>query len=242
MATTFVMYNKNIKTILILFRDGNDQNGEGTSSSAAVQRRKRFSIKPKVAPGRPSTLARMPKSPVKAVSETPIEIPVSDLDKPTKSTQSGTIASPQRLQSPRRRRASEESKQPKTQPKPIIIPSDSSEPSAVPTAKDFLEQIPLPTDSGKELESTSGSPVEEVPSRLPDKVPPSLPDKEAIEISEKAKNLVSSKTGLSLSQPAFSLSRLLNDPSDLQRIAKAQKLRELLKQEMHKEKVSSDFQ
>ncbi|XP_035847244.1 transcription factor TFIIIB component B'' homolog [Sander lucioperca] len=216
--------------------DGNDQNGEGTSSSAAVQRRKRFSIKPKVAPGRPSTLARTPKSPVKAVSETPIEIPVSDLDKPTKSTQSGTIASPQRLQSPRRRRASEESKQPKTQPKPIIIPSDSSEPSAVPTAKDFLEQIPLPTDSGKELESTSGSPVEEVPSRLPDKVPPSLPDKEAIEISEKAKNLVSSKTGLSLSQPAFSLSRLLNDPSDLQRIAKAQKLRELLKQEMHKEK------
>ncbi|XP_039635742.1 mucin-4 isoform X7 [Perca fluviatilis] len=216
--------------------DGNDQNGEGTSSSAAVQRRKRFSIKPKVAPGRPSTLARMPKSPLKAVSETPIEIPVSDLDKPTKSTLSGTIASPQRLQSPRRRRPSEDSKQPKTQPKSIIIPSDSSEPSAVPTAKDFLEQIHLPTDSGKELESTSGSQVEEVPSRLPDKVPPSLPDKEAIEISEKAKNLVSSKTGLSLSQPAFSLSRLLNDPSDLQRIAKAQKLRELLKQEMHKEK------
>ncbi|XP_078128107.1 uncharacterized protein LOC144531719 [Sander vitreus] len=216
--------------------DGNDQNGEGTSSSAAVQRRKRFSIKPKVAPGRPSTLARTPKSPVKAVSETPIEIPVSDLDKPTNSTQSGTIASPQRLQSPRRRRPSEESKQPKTQPKPIIIPSDSSEPSAVPTAKDFVEQIPLPTDGGKESESTSGSQVEEVPSRLPDKVPPSLPDKEAIEISEKAKNLVSSKTGLSLSQPAFSLSRLLNDPSDLQRIAKAQKLRELLKQEMHKEK------
>ncbi|XP_028456670.1 transcription factor TFIIIB component B'' homolog [Perca flavescens] len=216
--------------------DGNDQNGEGTSSSAAVQRRKRFSIKPKVAPGRPSTLARTPKSPLKAVSETPIEIPVSDLDKPNKSTLSGTIASPQRLQSPRRRRPSEDSKQLKTQPKSIIIPSDSSEPSAVPTAKDFLEQIHLPTDSGKELESTSGSQVEEVPSRLPDKVPPSLPDKEAIEISKKAKNLVSSKTGLSLSQPAFSLSRLLNDPSDLQRIAKAQKLRELLKQEMHKEK------
>ncbi|KAA8584354.1 hypothetical protein FQN60_008139 [Etheostoma spectabile] len=215
--------------------DGNDQNGEGTSSSAAVQRRKRFSIKPKVAPGRPTPLARTPKSPFKAVSETPIEIPASDLDKPTKSTQSGTIASPQRLLSPRRRRPSEESKQPKTQPKPIIPPSDSSEHSAVPN-KDFLEQIHLPTDSGKELESNSGSQVEEVPSRLPNKVPPSLPDKEAIAISEKAKNLVSSKTGLSLSQPAFSLSRLLNDPSDLQRIAKAQKLRELLKQEMHKEK------
>ncbi|XP_034752722.1 transcription factor TFIIIB component B'' homolog isoform X2 [Etheostoma cragini] len=218
--------------------DGTEQNGEGTSSSAAVQRRKRFSIKPKVAPGRPTTLARAPKSPVKAVSETPIEIHVSDLDKPTPPKlvhQTLTTAPPQRLLSPRRRRPSEESKQPKTQPKPIIPPSDSSEPSAVPT-KDFLEQIHLPTDSGQELESNSGSQVEEVPSRLQNKVPPSLPDKEAIAISEKAKNLVSSKTGLTLSQPAFSLSRLLNDPSDLQRIAKAQKLRELLKQEMHKEK------
>ncbi|XP_037608809.1 transcription factor TFIIIB component B'' homolog isoform X2 [Sebastes umbrosus] len=216
--------------------DGNDQNVEGTSSSAAVQRRKRFSIKPKVAPGRPSTLARTPKSPVKAVSQTPIEVPVSDLDKPS-------TATPPRLQSPRRRRSSEESKQPKMQPKPTLIPSDSSEPSAVPTAEDSPEQscvgfssTNLQADSGKELESASGSQVEEVPSRPPDKVPLSLPDKEAIALSEKAKTLVSSKSGVSLSPPAFSLSRLLNDPSDLQRLAKARKLRELLKQEMHKEK------
>ncbi|XP_074472931.1 uncharacterized protein LOC141756873 isoform X2 [Sebastes fasciatus] len=216
--------------------DGNDQNVEGTSSSAAVQRRKRFSIKPKVAPGRPSTLARTPKSPVKAVSQTPIEVPVSDLDKPS-------TATPPRLQSPRRRRSSEESKQPKMPPKPTLIPSDSSEPSAVPTTEDSLKQscvgfssTNLQADSGKELESTSGSQVEEVPSRPPDKVPLSLPDKEAIALSEKAKTLVSSKSGVSLSPPAFSLSRLLNDPSDLQRLAKARKLRELLKQEMHKEK------
>ncbi|XP_033502895.2 uncharacterized protein LOC117269742 isoform X2 [Epinephelus lanceolatus] len=216
--------------------DGNDQNGEGTSSSAALQRRKRFSIKPKVAPGRPSTLARTQKSPVKAVSETSTEVPVSDLDKSTTSSQTGPTAAPQRLQSPRRRRPSEESKQPKIQPKPTLIPSDSSEPSAPPTAEDSPEQPHLPTDSGKELESTPGSQVKEVPSKIPDKVPPSLPDKEAIEISEKAKTLVSSKCGLSVSAPAFSLSRLLNDPSDLQRLAKAQKLRELLKQEMNKEK------
>ncbi|XP_068562678.1 transcription factor TFIIIB component B'' homolog isoform X2 [Cebidichthys violaceus] len=209
--------------------DGNDQNGEGTSSSAAVQRRKRFSIKPKVAPGRPAAVARKPKSPVKAVSETPIEVPVSDLDKSTASSQTGTTVAPQRLQSPRRRRPSEESKQPKMQPTSTLIPSDGSEPPADSATK-------LPADSGKGLESTSDSQVKGVPSRLPDKVPVSLPDKEAIALSEKAKTLVSSKSGLSISAPALSLSRLLNDPSDLQRIAKAQKLRDLLRQEMHKEK------
>ncbi|KAM6975870.1 uncharacterized protein LKV04_015133 [Tautogolabrus adspersus] len=211
--------------------DGNDQNGEGTSISAAVQRRKRFSIKPKVAPGRLSTLSRTPKSPAKVVSETSI----SDLDKPTTSSQSGTPASPRGLQSPRRRRASEDSRQPKVQPKPFI-PSDSSGPLAVPPADDSQERTLLQANSGKQLESTSDSPVKEVSFAIPDKVKPSLTDKEATEISEKAKTLVSSKCSLSLSTPAFSLSRLLNDPSDMQRIAKAQKLRELLRQEMHREK------
>ncbi|XP_051268098.1 transcription factor TFIIIB component B'' homolog isoform X2 [Dicentrarchus labrax] len=218
--------------------DSNDQNGEGASSSAAVQRRKRFSIKPKVAPGRPAAVARTPKSPVKPVSEIPAEVSATDLDKPTTSRQSANSAAPQGLQSPRRRRASEESKQPKVPAKPTLIPSDSPGLSAVPPAEDLLEQTEPLAESGKQLESTSDGQVKEVPPRLPDKVPPSLPDKEAIEISEKAKTLVSSKSGLSLSQPAFSLSRLLNDPSDLQRIAKARKLRELLRQEMHKEKKS----
>lgn len=181
-----------------------------------------------MAPGRPSAVARTPKSPIKAASEAPIK--VSDLDKPTTSSQA---ASPQRLQSPRRRRPSEDSKQPKLQPKPDLVPS---EPSAVPTAEDSPELL-----VEKESESTSGKEVKEFPFKVPDKVPPSLPDKEAIEISEKAKTLVSFKSGLSLSQPALCLSRLLNDPSDLQRLAKARKLRELLKEEMHKEKVSSDY-
>lgn len=190
-----------------------------------------------MAPGRPSTLARTPKSPVKAVSATPVEVLGSDLDKPTTSSQTGATAGPQGLQSPRRRRPSEENKQPKVQPKPTLISSDSSGPSADPPAEDSLEQTHLP--AVKELESTSGSEVKEVPSRLPDKVPPSLPDKVATELSEKARTLVSFKSELSLSPQAFSLSRLLNDPSDLQRLAKAQKLRELLKQEMHKDKVNS---
>ncbi|XP_026153217.1 transcription factor TFIIIB component B'' homolog isoform X2 [Mastacembelus armatus] len=219
--------------------DGGDQNGEGTSSSAAVQRRKRFAIKPKVAPGRPSAIARTPKSPVKAVSEILVEDPGSDLDKATTSSQTGSTATPRGLQSPRRRKPSEDSKQPKVQPKPTLISSESSGPSAVPPAEDLLKQTHLPADSGKqlELESTSESQVKQLPPRQPDKVPPSLPDKQAFEISEKAKTLVTSKSGVSLSSSAFSLSRLLNDPSDVQRLVKAQKLRELLKQERHKEKI-----
>ncbi|KAG8010548.1 Disabled-like protein 2 [Nibea albiflora] len=132
--------------------DGNDQNGEGTSSSAAVQRRKRFAIKPKVAPGRPSALARTPKSPAKAVSEPPVEASASDHEKPTTSGLCETTPAPRGLQSPRRRRLSEESKQLKVQPKPALDPSDSSGPSAVPPAEDLLGQTHLPDDSSTQLE------------------------------------------------------------------------------------------
>lgn len=182
----------------------------------------------------------MPKSPVKAISETPVEVPNSDLDKLTTSSQNATTAAPQGLQSPRQRKPSEESKQ-QVLPTPSLIPSDSSGLSVVAAAEDLAKQLHLSVGSGKQLESTSGSKIKEVTFRFPDKVPFSLPDKEATEISEKAKTLVSSKSGLSQSPAAFSLSRLLNDPSDLQRLAKARKLRELLRQELHKEKVSSDY-
>ncbi|XP_053195480.1 transcription factor TFIIIB component B'' homolog [Scomber japonicus] len=221
--------------------DGNDQNGEGASSSAALQRRKRFSVKPKVAPGRPAALARTPKSPAKAASETPVtetatvEVPGSDLDKPTPSSQTGTRA-PEGLRSPRRRRPSEDSKQPKVQPKPSLVSSDSPGPSTLPLAEDSQEQTHLSVGSSKLSDSTSDGQIKEVPLRLPDKVLYSIPDREAIELSEKARTLVSSKNRLSPSPPGFSLSRLLNDPSDIQRLEKARKLRELLKQEMHKEK------
>ncbi|KAM3600079.1 uncharacterized protein V6R79_017057 [Siganus canaliculatus] len=214
--------------------DGNDQNGEGTSSSAALQRRKRFSIKPKVAPGRPSAVPRTLKSPLKAVSGTPI----SNLDKPTPTCQNSPKAAPQGLQSPRRRRPSEDSKQPEVEPQATVISSDSSGPLGALPSEDSPEQTHPAASSSKQLESTSGCQVKDVPARFPDKVPPSLPDKQATEISEKARTLVSSKGGLSLSPAAMSLSRLLNDPSDLQRLAKARKLRELLREELHKEKKS----
>ncbi|XP_029025194.1 transcription factor TFIIIB component B'' homolog isoform X2 [Betta splendens] len=208
--------------------DGNDQNGEGGSSSAALQRRKRFSVKPKVAPGRLAPLARAAKSPVKPVSEIAVEASGSDIKKMTTSSQASPTAASPGLRSPRRRRPSEDIKQAKVQPKPTHVPPESKAASAVPPAENSLK----PADSGQQLESTSGSQVKEAPPR----VPFLIPDKEALELSEKAKTLVSSKSKLSLSPSALSLSRLLNDPSDLQRLAKAQKLKELLREERHKEK------
>ncbi|KAM3874160.1 uncharacterized protein ACN63O_001105 [Diretmus argenteus] len=214
-------------------RDTNDQNGEGAISSSAVQRRKRFSIKPKVNPGRTCAAVRTPKSPVKAISESPVQV----LDDPTTSSRTENTV-PQGLRSPSRRRPSGDSKQPKTQPKPTLPSPTSPAPTALPPDEDPLEQAQLPADRSKKLQRVPGSQTKGVPPKPPDKVPPSLPEKEAIEISERAKTLVSksTKSGLSLPPPTHSLTRLLNDPADLQRLAKARKLRELLKQEMHKEK------
>ncbi|XP_029941115.1 transcription factor TFIIIB component B'' homolog [Salarias fasciatus] len=219
--------------------DGNDQNGEGTSSSAAVQRRKRFSVKPRVAPGRPPTLPRTPKSPIKSVSETPVESSGTGVETSPQavSTRSGNAAATQGLLSPRRRRSSEGSKSPRVQPKPAVVLDDSSEPSVVPPAEDLPDQTHLPSASSSQSEKTSDCQAKEGPPvRHPEKVPPSLPDRETNEISEKAKSLVTSKTALSLTASS-SLSRLLNGPSDLQRLIKAQKLRELLRQERCKEKT-----
>ncbi|XP_041825700.1 transcription factor TFIIIB component B'' homolog [Melanotaenia boesemani] len=216
--------------------DGNEPNGDGTNLSAALQRRKRFSIKPKVAPGRPSTLSRTPKSPVKAVSSAPVEVSNTDLSKPSTSSQAGTSTVPHGLQSPRRRRHSEDSRQHKMQLEVTPMSSEHSGPSPIKIAEDSPEQTLVSADRNNQAENISGSQVKDIPARPPDKVPPSLPDKETSEISEKAKTLVSSKNVLSLPPSALSLSKLLNSPSDLQRLVKAQKLRELLRQERSKEK------
>ncbi|KAM9307085.1 uncharacterized protein KZ484_000411 [Pholidichthys leucotaenia] len=213
--------------------DGNEQNGEGASTSGAVQRRKRFSVKPKVAPSRPAALARTPRSPAKAVSESPAQSLGFELEKPTTSDQTRTTAAaPKGLQSPRRRRPSEDGRQLKPPPKP-------SEPLATPLVEDPPEQSDQTVDGTRRLENVVGKQVKDgPPPRLPDKVPPSLPDKEAIEISEKARTLVSSKSVPSLTPSALSLSRLLNDPSDVERLIKAQKLRDLLREAKQKDKNS----
>uniref|UniRef100_A0A3P9M6M3 Transcription factor TFIIIB component B'' Myb domain-containing protein n=2 Tax=Oryzias latipes TaxID=8090 RepID=A0A3P9M6M3_ORYLA len=213
--------------------DGVDHNGDGSNSSAALQRRKRFSIKPKVAPGRPSAPPRTPKSPIKAASAPLSETPSSEMEKPSTSSQAGTTTAPNRLLSPRTRRHSDNSKQHKPQPKLTPPPSETP---AVSVAEDSPEQTPPAADGSKKPESTSRSHPKEVAPRVPDKVPPSLPDKAATEISEKARALVSSKTAGSLPSSALYLSRLLNSPLDVQRLVKAQKLRELLRRERSKEK------
>lgn len=194
-------------------------------------------------PGRPSVLARTAKSPVKAAKspaksshETVVEVPEKAKDVPGKDSQrvaaAAAAAAPQGLQSPRRQRPSEHSQQPKVQAQPNLVPSDSS-------AEDSQKQSQRLTDAGTQLEPTSDCQGKESHFKVPEKVPPSLPNKDTAEISEKAKTLVSSKLRRPPSASAFSLSRLLNDPSDLHRLAKARKLRELLKEEIHKEKVGS---
>ncbi|XP_035996610.1 transcription factor TFIIIB component B'' homolog [Fundulus heteroclitus] len=217
--------------------DGKDQNGEGTSTSASVQRRKRFSIKPRVAPGRPPTLSRTPKSPVKAVSAAPVDHGCSepDLEKPSTSSHTAKTPGPRGLQSPSRRRLSEDSKQHKIQPKVSPISSEKPGPSTAPPSEELPKQTHPPIDSSKQVENISTSEEKEVYSRAHDRIPPSLPDKEATEISEKAKTLIASKSAVSITRSALSLSRLLNDPSDVHRMIKSQKLRELLKQERTKE-------
>lgn len=196
-------------------------------------------------PGRPSVLARTAKSPVKAAKspvkaghETLVELPEKANNMPENDSQCVAAAAPRGLQSPRRQRPSEDSQQPKVQespPKPNLVPSDSSDSSA----EDLQKQSHQLADAGKQLETVSDCQVKESLFKVPEKVPPSLPSKDATEISEKAKTLVSSKLSRPTSAAAFSLSRLLNDPSDLHRLAKARKLRELLKEEVHKERVSS---
>lgn len=164
--------------------------------------------------------------------ETLVEVPEKANDVPEKDSQHVAAAAPQGLQSPRRQKPAEDSQQPKVQDKPNLVPSDGS-------AEDLQKQSQGFADAGKQLETTSDRQDKESHFKVPEKVPPSLPSKDAAEISEKAKTLVSSKLRRPSSAAAFSLSQLLNDPSDLHRLAKARKLRELLKEEVHKEKVSS---
>ncbi|XP_061913032.1 transcription factor TFIIIB component B'' homolog isoform X2 [Entelurus aequoreus] len=194
--------------------DGNEPSGE--ASSAAVQRRKRFSVKPRVAPGRPSIVPRVPKSPAKLVPESPAK--VSELESTTSNEVKSPAATPQAPSSPM---PTADSKLPHVQP--TFAPPEG--------CADALKEAPPLPDLGKQTEKSPNSSIK-VPHRPLDKV--SLPDREAAELSEKAKTLLSSKGKKSIAR--FSLSRLLNDPSDIQRLENAEKLRDLLRQEMRKEK------
>ncbi|XP_051906018.1 transcription factor TFIIIB component B'' homolog isoform X2 [Hippocampus zosterae] len=201
--------------------DGNDPSGDGSISLTALQRRKRFSIKPRVAPGRLTALPRTPKSPAKVGSESP---PTNSNLEPQIETQ----AVPPGAQSPMSPE-SEQEPQPQQKPEPVLVCYDGSGQAAAVSA----DHSPKGTKKTEKTLAPLDDCLIKVPYRAPDKV--ALPDKEAAALSEKAKTLLSSKSRKS-SIPRFSLSRLLNDPSDIQRMEKAQKLRDMLRQEMRNEK------
>ncbi|XP_052381901.1 mucin-5AC-like isoform X7 [Oncorhynchus keta] len=230
--------------------DGKDPNGEASSStpSAGLQRRKRFSVmpnlaKPRVAatPALTRSSPRTPKSPVKAGTETPAPTP----EAPSQ-PDSGP---PQGMRSPRRR-PSGGSRQAKGQPKPRPLSPASPGPTttslgnvAVENSSSSQQTPQAPGEGSIQSDLLKKTPIIKVPSTPLEMVPSSsLPDKEGISVSERAKTLVARSVsgGLTGLAPGKSrLSRFLNDPTDLQRLAKARKLRELLRQEMNKEKKRS---
>ncbi|KAM9516850.1 uncharacterized protein ACWYII_044133 isoform 4-T5 [Salvelinus alpinus] len=233
--------------------DGKDPNGEASSStpSAGLQRRKRFSVmpnlaKPRVAatPALTRSSPRTPKSPMRAGTETPA--PTPEAPEAPRQTDSGP---PQGMRSPRRR-PSGGSRQAKGQPKPRPLSPASPGPTTTSLGNVAVEDSSLsqqtPQAAGKgsiQSDLLKKTPTIKVPSTSLEMVPSSsLPDKEGISVSERAKTLVARSVsgGLTGLAPGKSrLSRFLNDPTDLQRLAKARKLRELLRQEMNKEKKRS---
>ncbi|XP_071009403.1 transcription factor TFIIIB component B'' homolog isoform X5 [Oncorhynchus clarkii lewisi] len=233
--------------------DGKDPNGEASSStpSAGLQRRKRFSVmpnlaKPRVAatPALTRSSPRTPKSPVRAGTETPAPTP----EEPEAPSQTDP-GPPQGMRSPRRR-PSGGSRQAKGQPKPRPLSPASPGPTTTSLGNVAVENSSssqqTPQAAGKDSiqsDLLKKTPIIKVPSTPLEMVPSSsLPDKEGISVSERAKTLVARSVsgGLTGLAPGKSrLSRFLNDPTDLQRLAKARKLRELLRQEMNKEKKRS---
>ncbi|XP_029548028.1 platelet binding protein GspB isoform X2 [Salmo trutta] len=242
--------------------DEKDPNGEASSGtpSDSIQRRKRLSFMPNLAKPRAAatpalTLSspRTSKSPVRAGTETKApEAPGAPSE-----TDAGP---PQGMRYPRRR-PSGGSRQAKVQPKPSPLSPSSPAPETTtpPLGKQAVDytfpsqqtlqaadkeetssQLTKQDKGSIQLDLSKKTPATKAPSTPSENVPSSsLPHKEGISVSERAKTLVtrSVSVGFTGLAPGKSrLSRFLNDPTDLQRLAKARKLRELLRQEMNKKK------
>uniref|UniRef100_A0A4W5MSD0 Myb-like domain-containing protein n=1 Tax=Hucho hucho TaxID=62062 RepID=A0A4W5MSD0_9TELE len=195
---------------------------------------------------------RTPKSPVRAGTETPApEAPGAPSE-----TDAGP---PQGMRHPRR--PSGGSRQAKVQPKPSPLSPSSPAPETTtpPLGKQAVDysspsqqtmqaankeetssQVTKQNKGNIQLDLLKKTPATKAPSTPSENVPSSsLPHKEGISVCERAKTLVarSVSVGITGLAPGKSrLSRFLDDPTDLQRLAKARKLRELLRQEMNKEK------
>ncbi|CAL8387624.1 unnamed protein product [Boreogadus saida] len=194
------------------------------SSSANLQRRKRVSVKPKVsaAPNRSSARASANQNIQTQASKPPAEEglagpPGSDLEEPI-TTPTAAAAAAHHVD---------------PIPKAHI---EGAGPGNDPTTQETPVE-PTPSEKPQNLESLPAGPAKEVPPKLPDEAPFSIPDKEARENSERARILLAKASKMGKTLPKnMRLSQLLHDQTDLQRMAKAQRLRELLRQEMGKEK------
>ncbi|KAI1904699.1 hypothetical protein AGOR_G00008400 [Albula goreensis] len=189
--------------------------GGGDAPASVLQRRKRFSATPNLAKPRltPSTTrvpARLPKSPPRKAATLPL---AETLTPPSEDSTTS-----QGLRSPRWRRASGGVKPPKTQGKPA--PLSATVPASGPAPqgkkekeKPILPQSTKPSDPGK-------SSQEETP--VPDPSPSCLVS------SQGSKSEVKAPSTLAPAPPKLC--------SDRERIAKALKLRELLKEELRKQR------
>ncbi|XP_056288696.1 nascent polypeptide-associated complex subunit alpha, muscle-specific form-like isoform X2 [Pseudoliparis swirei] len=129
---------------------GDEPHGDAPGAAAALQRRKRFSMKPKVAPGRPPAAARVPRS--QAVPEPPAAAPDS---------------APPRLRSPRRWRPSEDAVRPGASP----APTGGSEPP--PASSGIGEEL----ESASKEAPPPGPPAAAVLLSLPDREAVALAEK-----------------------------------------------------------------
>ena len=201
--------------------------------------------KPRVTPALTRSTNRTSRSPVKATQETRVPASAPDSEVPGPSDQ--TLATvPQGVRSPRRRRPSGGARQP-IQAKPTSPGSPDPSPADQSEREEGGPQQGPPSEhpaecqlANSQSDGPSTSQTKDTPPPVLEKATPSLPSREASELSERARTLVSrsGNCGLALAPGKSRLRRLLNDPTDLQRLAKARKLRELLKQEMNKERVS----
>ncbi|KAJ3605091.1 hypothetical protein NHX12_027141 [Muraenolepis orangiensis] len=197
----------------------NNNSSSTADLTTALQGRKRFAVKPKVsaAPNRASARSTVHASEPTANEGLGVGPPGSDLVEPPPQTATTTAAAAAH---------------------PHVAPANQEDAvnAEAPARETPVELMP---EQETDLKCLPAGRAKKVPPKPPDKAPgpPSLPEKEAMEISERAKTLVSksAKVGRLLPQE-MRLSHLLHDQTDLQRIAKTNRLRDLLRQEMNKEK------
>ncbi|XP_051960769.1 transcription factor TFIIIB component B'' homolog isoform X2 [Xyrauchen texanus] len=226
------------------------QAAKSTSMTSGPQRRKRFMALPNLAKPRASqastrTPKTQPKSPVKPV--TPIEPEASAPNTELTPQPPLDIESVRSPRAPGRLRTSGGARQPKSQTKPEASLQNirETETQEIGASEDTIVQLTSP-----EGESTCPLKTSQPDSVLVHEDPPDCPAPCAVE--DKARQ-EESNSGVALEQrePDLLVERLsenkssskilrslktLNDPADMIRLARARKLRELLKKEMSRTK------